>query len=73
MMSVEEKHEQKEIDFYIKVLSRLAKAVYIYCFENKPLGRMKIEQALLLLEDLGSSQLRHFYERRLLETIAFSQ
>ncbi len=53
------------VDLYAEVLRHLATGIVIFNFEDKDLGRKKINCALGALEEFGGLRLKEFYQRRL--------
>lgn len=65
ILKLTDEHKNVQIDLYIEVLHHLALGTVIYCFEDKEQGKIKLEHALITLEEFGYKKLKNFYSHRL--------
>ncbi len=65
ILEITKKYREMGVDLYAEVLRHLATGIVIFNFEDKDLGREKINCALGALEEFGGLRLKEFYQRRL--------
>lgn len=57
--------KEERLDFFISTLRKLVIGCKIYHFQDKKKGLLEINQSLSLLEDLGSTELKHYYTKKI--------
>lgn len=65
ILEITKKYREMGVDLYAEVLRHLTTGIVIFNFEDKDLGREKINCALGALEEFGGLRLKEFYQRRL--------